>query len=304
MVWLATDASLSSLFHAEQQMLQIESQVAELQVLFPGMRLLLQDKDCRDVEEPIQVRIIEALPVFQATVSILEKRWQGEERTGDMPLVPPQQQAACAQDGSMIWHRDALCSVLASPFRDAGLSRADVSIVSVDLDAHRTVDRRINVKVRIERLKQDPDTVQVLCNAVQEQDIDAELVPFFKSLSRTIKRLLLDADRGSPESVQDLIIHTGGGADQVDMRRVRAVLVCMDANISSNDDALQVSVYAYVLCSSKLCAHLFAQIYHPFVSWILTPRPLRRSSNAHWISKQDHSSFPSYAPATYFPTRL
>jgi hypothetical protein len=250
MAWLDADAPLSC---AEQQMLQIESQVAELQVLYSGMRLLVKDRDCRDIEEPIQVRIIEALPVFQASVSILEKRWRGEERTVDGPFVPPQQQAARAQDGSIIWHRDALCSVLASPFRDAGLSSADVSIVSVDLDAHRTVDRRFNIKVRIERLKQDPDTVQVLFNAVQEQDIDAELVPTFRSLSRTIKRLLLDADRDSPESAQDLIIHTGGGADQVDMKRVRAVLVCMDANISSNDDALQVSAYAHVLCSSKLC---------------------------------------------------
>ena len=161
----------------------------------------------------------------------------------------------------MIWHRDALCSVLASPFRDAGLSSADVSIVSVNLDAHRTVDRKVIVKVRIERLKQDPDTVHVLEHAVQEQDMDAELVPSFRSLSRTIKRLLLDADRGSPESVQDLIIHAGGGADQVDMKRVRAVLVCVDANISSNDDALQVSAYAYVLCFSKLCPELFAQMF-------------------------------------------
>lgn len=139
----------------------------------------------------------------------------------------------------MIWHRDALCSVLASPFRDAGLSSADVTINSVELDgAHRTEDRRIHVKISIERLKQDSDTVQVLCNAVREQDIEAELVPSFKSLSRTIKKLLLDADRDSPESVQDLIIHTG--ADKVDMERVRGVLVCMDANISSHDDALKV----------------------------------------------------------------
>jgi len=185
------------------------------------------------------VRIIEALPVFHASVSILEKRWHGEETRSDGHLASPQGQTARAQDGSMIWHRDALCSVLASPFRDAGLSSADVTINSVELDgAHRTEDRRIHVKISIERLKQDSDTVQVLCNAVREQDIEAELVPSFKSLSRTIKKLLLDADRDSPESVQDLIIHTG--ADKVDMERVRGVLVCMDANISSHDDALKV----------------------------------------------------------------
>ena len=139
----------------------------------------------------------------------------------------------------MIWHRDALCSVLASPFRDAGISSADVSINSVEFDgAHRTVDRRIRVKVSMERLKQDPDTVHMLCNAVQAQDIEAELIPSFKSLSRTIQKLLLDADRDSPESVQDLIIHTG--AATVDMKRVRGVLVCMDANISSDDEALKV----------------------------------------------------------------
>jgi hypothetical protein len=225
--------------YAGKQMLQIERQVHELQVLFPGMRLLAKNEDSRDTLEPIQIRIIEALPAFHASVSILENRWHGEERRSDGHLVSPQGQTLRAQDGSMIWHRDVICSVLASPFRDAGLSSADVSINSVEVDgAHLTEDRRIHVKVSIERLKQDPDTVQMLCNAVQEQDIEAELVPSFKSLSRTIKKLLLDADRDSPESVQDLIIHTG--ADKVDMERVRGVLVCMDANISSHDDALKV----------------------------------------------------------------
>ncbi len=243
---------LKCLASTDQQLDDTEIMVSKLKEFYPGLRILeatsghsplqrgksplsrtthstssqspIPDMEAHPAEPIIQVGMIEAVPALNATMTISEVNW-------DRAISE-------ALSAGKVTHSDVARSEIDGKYNLMSARLLGIAIWpagSGSPDMHfRDVERAKGVvyfRVSSDSLRQDPDTLAFLTSHLRQWGISINNE--FVSVRNTIRDIILDIDRDNVLTVRSEI-------DNVDMSRLRVVLVIMDQSIATDERALSI----------------------------------------------------------------
>jgi hypothetical protein len=196
-------------------------------MFFPGMRILHNDVVDQPVnlQEPIQIRILEAIPAFEASLIFPNKSWIQVASQEELKLRDKFRSTGIA------WtQNDMMQSFIARPVESRGITPVDIELHNFSRDGDF-----VRFTFCVEKLCQDRDNIRMF-----EQYFEmygARMIATFSSISLTVKEMLMDIDKvEKPEGNESLEIYAG--LDDIDANRLRVVLICMDERVASNEQTL------------------------------------------------------------------
>jgi hypothetical protein len=130
------------------------------------------------------------------------------------------------------YNETILRNLIVAPFQNE-ISGNDVVIEGVHIK-----ESKVEIKIRCEKLKQNHQVIRAL-KAQMEKEMTVEFS--FKSCSEEIKKILHYFDQAEVRGTMKRELMISSSLDEVvkDPTRLRVVLVCMDSQISSDNEALR-----------------------------------------------------------------